>query len=176
MELDEIVDRMSIIDVITRYARSVDRQDFELARSCYHADAFDDHGRYKGDVDGLIDFFRVLGATLRITTHQMGTPHIELVGDTAWVETYCLFRRDSYNATPEDAVMQGLRYLDKFERRQDKWAIVHRQVVLDWEQSGAHAAMPPSSDAWRRGGHGETDPSYDFFKEAAAATAESPST
>jgi 3-phenylpropionate/cinnamic acid dioxygenase small subunit len=169
MKLEEIADRISITDVITRYARSVDRQDFDLARTCYHPDAFDDHGRYKGDVNGLIDFFRTLGATLRVTTHQMGTPHIELVGGTAWVETYCMFRRDSYHASPQDAVLQGLRYLDRFEKRHGQWAIAYRQVVLDWEQSGALAPTPPSSATWSRGDHGEHDPSFEFLRAAKAA-------
>ena len=54
MTLDDLIDREQIRDVIYRYARGVDRRDYELVRSCYHPNATDDHGSYKGDVDGFI--------------------------------------------------------------------------------------------------------------------------
>ena|ERR1035441_5268750 len=166
MDLTELEDRVAITDVLMRYARAVDRQDFDLARTCYHPDAIDDHGRFRGGLDQLIEFFEKLGPTLRITTHQMGTPLIELVGDTAWVETYCLYRRESHGAALEDAVMQGLRFLDRFERREGFWKVAERQVVLDWEQSGGQAPNPPSGATWSRGAHGIDDPSVPFFAKA----------
>jgi ketosteroid isomerase-like protein len=164
----ELVDRGAITDVLLAYAHAVDRQDFALARGCYHPDAVDDHGRYHGDLDGLIEFFETLGPTLRATTHQMGPPWIRLDGDVALVETYCLYRRESHGAPPEQAVVQGLRYLDRFERRDGRWAIAHRQVVLDWEQSGAAPPTIPSGPTWSRGGYGGTDPSALFFGSAGA--------
>jgi hypothetical protein len=49
---------MAIQDVLYRYARGVDRRDWELVRSVYHPDATDDHGGYRGGVDGLLDYLR----------------------------------------------------------------------------------------------------------------------
>lgn len=155
-------DRLAITDVLLAYAHAVDRQDFDLARRCYHSDAVDDHGRYQGGVDGLIEFFRTLGPTLRRTTHLMGPPWIRLQGDTALVETYCLYRRETHGAPPEHAVLQGLRYLDRFERRDGRWAVAVRQVVLDWEQSGATEPVVPSGPTWSRGALGADDPSVPF--------------
>lgn len=169
MDLDELIDRATITEVLTRYAHAVDRQEFEVARTCYHPDATDNHGRYHGDLDGLIEFFCSLGASLRCTTHQMGTPHMVLVGDTAWAETYCIYRRETVDAAPEDAVVQGLRYLDRFERRAGIWRIAARQVVLDWEQAGACAPTPPSPATWTRGALGDDDPSQSFFSAATKA-------
>ncbi len=58
MTPDELVDRELIRDLVQRYARGVDRRDFELVRSCYHADAIDEHGPYVGGVDGFVEFLR----------------------------------------------------------------------------------------------------------------------
>ncbi|MEY3566868.1 MAG: hypothetical protein RLZ19_882, partial [Actinomycetota bacterium] len=48
MNIDEVVAREHIRDVVYRYARGVDRRDFDLVRSCYHPDATDDHGPFTG--------------------------------------------------------------------------------------------------------------------------------
>jgi hypothetical protein len=164
VEPAELADRAAISDLLLYYAHAVDRQDFQMARACYHSDATDNHGRYSGGLDGLIAFFEQLGSTLRGTTHQMGPPWIRFAGrDLARVETYCIFRRERYDDPPGHAVLQGLRYLDRLERRDGRWAIAGRQVVLDWEQSGALPPAVPSGPTWSRGGVGATDPSASFF-------------
>ena len=43
----------------------------------------------------------------------------------------------------ERSVAQGLRYLDRFERRAQRWAIARRTVVLDWEHVFEPAAASP---------------------------------
>ncbi|MBC3191100.1 nuclear transport factor 2 family protein [Pseudonocardia sp. C8] len=160
-----VADRIAITDVLLCYAHAVDRQDLDLARSCYHPDAVDDHGRYSGGVDGLIEFFAALGSTLRRTFHQMGPPWIRFTGPgTALAETYCLYRRETHDSAPEDAVLQGLRYLDRLERRDGRWAIAERTVVLDWEQSGARAPAVPAGPTWKRGALGDADPSAPFLR------------
>jgi hypothetical protein len=136
----------------------------EVARACYHPDATDNHGRYSGGIGGLITFFEQLGSTLRCTTHQMGPPWIRFADrDIALVETYCIFRRERNDDPPEQAVLQGLRYLDRVDRRDGRWAIARRQVVLDWEQSGAIPPAIPSGPTWSRGALHAADPSASFF-------------
>src|SRR5690606_34766002 len=48
--IQEMLDRESIRNVVWRLCRAMDRADIELFRSCYHEDAWDDHGYYKGPV------------------------------------------------------------------------------------------------------------------------------
>ena len=48
MDLETLIAKQEITDVVYRYARGIDRLDFELVRSCYHPDAYDDHGAFKG--------------------------------------------------------------------------------------------------------------------------------
>jgi hypothetical protein len=164
LRFNRLADRAEIDEVLARYCRGVDRCDEALLADVYHPDATDDHGRYSGGVDGLIDFFESLGSTLRCTTHQMGPPWIRFAdADTALVETYCLYRRETHGSPPEQAVMQGLRYLDRLERRDGRWAIAARRVVLDWEQSGSGAPAVPSGPTWSRGAHGPDDPSTPFL-------------
>lgn len=169
MDLETLLARAEITDVLTSYVRGADRNDWQLVRRCYHPDATDDHGLYSGDIDGLITFLRSIASTLTATFHQLGPPHIEVDGDAARVETYCLgwYERATSNQTTL-SIAQGLRYLDKFERRDDRWAIANRIVVLDWEHVRPSDPTVPAP-SWRRGARGENDPSFTFFRGSTAS-------
>lgn len=47
----EWTDRQEIHDVVLRYCRGIDRLDFGLVRSAYHADAVDHHTGFDGSVE-----------------------------------------------------------------------------------------------------------------------------
>ena len=47
--LQRLIDKDEIRDVMARYCRGVDRADWDLVRSTYHTDAYDDHGDYRGN-------------------------------------------------------------------------------------------------------------------------------
>ena len=123
-DLATLVARAEITDVLTRYVRGVDRNDWDLVRSCYHGDAVDDHGLYSGGVGGLIVFLTDLAGTLTSTSHLLGPPLIEVDVDidAARVETYCLgwYERSGRDASTW-SIAQGLRYLDHFECRAGQW-------------------------------------------------------
>lgn len=164
MDLATVLARAEITDVLTRYVRGADRNDWALVRSCYHPDATDDHGLYAGDVDGLIDFLAGVAATMTSTSHQLGPPHIHVDGDTARAETYCL---GWYERPGSDdaiwSIAQGLRYLDRFERRNGSWGIASRIVVLDWERVFTPDRPSVPAASWQRGARGDADPSSSFF-------------
>ncbi|MBE7324756.1 nuclear transport factor 2 family protein [Nocardioides sp. Y6] len=165
-DLDELASRLEIQNVIARYAHAVDRRDFDTVRECYHEDAYDDHGRYKGGLDGLIDYMHALAAKLVSTYHLMGTPYIEVDGDTARVETFSIYRRELIGDAP---VLSGLRYADTFERRDGRWRIAKRLVILDWEHLAGGDPRMPCGPEWLRGALGEQDPAYAMFQRPQSA-------
>jgi hypothetical protein len=48
--LQRLLDKQDIYETLCRYARGVDRGDWDLVRSTYHEDAYDSHGDYQGDI------------------------------------------------------------------------------------------------------------------------------
>ena len=136
-----MLDAQEIRDVLHRYSRGVDRGDWELLRGSYHADAFDDHGPYKGDVPGLIDWLKDRFADVEDSTHFLGQTLVVFTGaDCALAETYFLSRRllpptpeQSTRLGSEDMVCREVwgRYADEFERRGRQWAVSRRVVVID---------------------------------------------
>ena len=139
--LQRLVDKDAIRDAMARYARGVDRGDWELLRSTYHADAWDDHGEYKGPVDGLIEWLDRRFAGADNSMHFLGNCLIEFAGvDLALVETYFVSRRlrpptdaERSVAGEKDAMCREAwgRYVDRFERREGQWRVAHRTVVIE---------------------------------------------
>ncbi len=168
--LERLLAREDIREVLARYARGVDRADGALLKSCYHADAIEEHGgNYTGNaheyVDGAIPRIRNMGAM----QHILGTSHVEFDGNTAWVETYILtFARFSANGKDTDTFTGG-RLVDRFECRAGQWKIAHRRTVFDWNRD------EPSNEGWcnglfdtakpgmRLGRKDGQDPSYERF-------------
>jgi len=139
--LQRLADRAEIQDALCRYARAVDRGDWDLLRTTYHPDAYDDHFDYKGDLEGLVKFLDERFASTDNSTHFLGNCLIEFGGiDVALVETYFASRRlrspssDEMNALqPGDMICRQAwgRYLDRFERRNGDWRVARRVVALE---------------------------------------------
>ena len=55
-DIQELIDRTRIYDVLTRYCRALDRCDVDLMRSVYWDDARDDHGVFNGGAQEFAEF------------------------------------------------------------------------------------------------------------------------
>lgn len=137
--LRRLIDERQIRDAMCRYARGVDRGDWDLVRTGYHADAMDEHGDYVGDIDGFIEWLDRRFKGIDNSMHFLGQTLIEFAGpDVALVETYFVSRRLS---PPKQGDVAGAgdalareawgRYVDRFERRGGAWKVAHRTVVLE---------------------------------------------
>ena len=162
MELEELVGRHEIEQVILRLARATDRRDPEAIRACYHADGFDDHGAFQGSPAEFAEWVPKVLAMFASTQHFLSPPRIEREGDVASVETYCTAHHVTPASDPggeRDSVM-GLRYLDRFERRGGVWRIARRTCVWDYTYIVPVTEKWPLGPEFRRGSPDRNDPSY----------------
>jgi ketosteroid isomerase-like protein len=129
-----LLDKLEIYELLARYARGIDRRDWDLVRSCYHEDAIDDHGAYHGDVDGFIAWVAERHARIEQSMHFLGNVLIELDGDVAFSETYLTtFAHETSAGAPTQYAHSGCRYVDRLERRDNgPWRIAERHVVLEF--------------------------------------------
>jgi SnoaL-like domain len=136
--LDELVAKQAITDVLHRYCRGIDRRDWELVRSSYHPDAYDDHAIYRGERDGLIEFFKdFLTSNCAATRHSLSNILINVDGDTAGAESYVhawhrMLPEPGAEDSPAKNLIMGARYVDRLERRDGEWRLANRLVVSDW--------------------------------------------
>ena len=135
MTIDDLVAQQEIRDVLIRYTRGVDRMDLELVRSCYWPGAHDDHGAFQGTVEEFLEWLEVL-RYYESTMHFIGNQLVELDGDTARAESYCVayHRRSAQDGEEGHDLVLGLRYVDRMERRGDEWRIADRRCAFDWSR------------------------------------------
>jgi len=139
--LKRLLDKQEIYEALCRYAQGVDRGDWDLVRSTYHEDAYDSHGDYQGDINGLIAWLENLFTGVDNSMHFLGNCLIDFTNDNfALVETYFASRRlraptgeELKFAKTTDAISRDYwgRYVDHFERREGQWRVLHRTVVTE---------------------------------------------
>jgi hypothetical protein len=172
-------DRFRIEQVMRRWARAVDRRDWPLVRSVFHPDATDDHGMYKGGIDGLLDWLDARHAWISKSMHVLGNISIEFAGpDLSLCESYVVAYQQ-YDASagadpghikaalgervepadlPIDVVMPA-RYVDEVTRRDGVWRISNRVTIFEGRYFLA-ADDIPLDPAWTVGRRDKSDPLY----------------
>jgi hypothetical protein len=159
-----LLDERAIRETLHRYGRGVDRMDRALTRSCWHADGSADYqGMFTGGVDALLDWMWKLHARMETHSHQMTSMLIEVAGERAASETYVTvaLRSKGDRSAARDILSRG-RYVDRWSRRDGRWAIDHRIYLNDWMTFLPVPAEPTSPITGRRDAE---DASYAAFAE-----------
>jgi hypothetical protein len=158
-----LLDKQSIYEVLVTYCRGVDRCDEDLIRSAFHEDSYDDHGYWKGPGHELAPFLadRLRNAN-SATTHSITNVLIELDGDLARSESQVHATLIRKGSDPVVVDVVGARYLDRLSRRDGRWRIEHRIVVLDWLGTEVWPDSAPAvpTEGFARGARCPEDPSY----------------
>ena len=164
-ELAGLLAERAIRRVLMRYARGIDRRDFALVASCYHPGATDDHGSFRGTIEEFIPWVRTSLERFDTTMHFLGNVLIDLEPrpepdsgvEVAHVETYCV----AYHRLRDRDVdsIAGLRYVDRFERREGEWRIADRTIVVEWNRVD-DVVSPGFGPDYTRGAQDHTDLVY----------------
>ena len=127
--LQELAEKAAIRELMTRYARSNDRRDFDSMTSTFTADAYASYGDWERQgVENIVG--RLAYNRPHRATHFLGDQDIRIDGDSAEVETYAI----AYSRVEgtESMRMSGLRYQDKMVRQDGQWLVRHRVLLTDW--------------------------------------------
>jgi hypothetical protein len=145
-QIDTLWAEREIRNALHRFCRGADRRDYEILRSAFHDDAWDDHGPYAGSVDGFVEWQKSRHPNIEQCMHAIANCLIEIEGDVAFTETYCI--ATLHEAHQEGGYVRssvGCRYIDRFENRGPGWRIALRQVVYEWLSAERVAAIAPSA-------------------------------
>ncbi len=138
-EIDEVVAKLAITDVLHRYARGLDRMDIPMTLSCWHPGGTDDHAPlFSGTAAGFVEWLWPVHAAMTMTRHVVTNVMIEVNGDKAASECYwtVTLRPRDEEGQLYNQIGQG-RYIDQFEKIDGVWAIRHRQSIGDrWHYRG----------------------------------------
>jgi ketosteroid isomerase-like protein len=154
-QLQELLDKQALFELVYRYARAVDRNDGELLLSCYHPDAYQHQGYYEGGPEGLLAALQAYVMTANVPgplQHSMSNAVFEVKGDVAYGESYCQMRMV---AASGEINLGMCRYVDRFERRDGVWKIIHRRTIMEQRRPGLKPAP------FLKGSRDRSDPSYE---------------
>jgi 3-phenylpropionate/cinnamic acid dioxygenase small subunit len=133
-QLQALVDRAEIENLLARYAAALDGHDWGLLATCFTTDA-----RYRfahaGDVVGFEAIAEVCRASLEpldASQHLIGSPHVEVEGDRA--RSRCSFQAQHVRREAEGGrnyVVAGT-YVDELCRTDAGWRIERRELQRVW--------------------------------------------
>jgi hypothetical protein len=145
-QLELLILKFDIEQALFRYARGVDRKEWDLVRSAYHADATDLHGAFEGGIDGLIEHLIQRHENIEQSVHAITNILVELEAPgVALAESYFVCYQRLKSAQKIEKVIRAAdvgpaetlqitvvgRYLDRFELRDGSWRIARRKVAFD---------------------------------------------
>ncbi len=135
MDASALADREAIRAVLHGYALAVDRKDRDAVARCFTPDCAYDGALARGTIADALEALVAAFARYERTMHVVGTQAIDLDGDRARAETYCV----AYHIHADGAERTvGVRYVDALVRTTDEWRICERTVRVVWERtSGA---------------------------------------
>lgn len=139
--LQDLIDRQSILDCVSRNARGCDRHDSDLITASYHSDGIDEHGASNTvpgpEYAGWANKAHAAGSIQNL--HHITTHHCEIDGDIAHAESYVigLF----FNSDGSTARLLAGRYVDRLERRKGEWRIAIRRCTVEVGMTGTAEFM-----------------------------------
>lgn len=142
--LGELLDKQELTELVYRYARAVDRKDFDRLGALYHPDGEHDHGGlFSGRPQAFIDWLKASMGAVE-TQHLIANALFVVEGDSARGEIYTV--NFHHNPATASNYVAGGRYLDHYVRHEGAWVFARRLRVVDWSeerpaQAGATAAL-----------------------------------
>lgn len=158
-DVQYLMDRRAIEDVVHAHARGHDRFDVDLLTAAYHSDGIDEHGASainKGpDYAEWANAIHAGGS--QICLHNITTHNCEFDGDTAHSESYVLV--GLLNPDGKSVRFINGRYIDRLEKRGGLWKIALRRCTVDLLIAGDASIL--EMPQFKAGGYikGARDPS-----------------
>lgn len=131
--LREVVDRLDVAQVLSRYAQGWDTKDYDLVKSCFTPDASIRYGTLPPFPGGFPEFFELEAATIsqiKATQHLIGNLHVTVDGDTAYCTSYV--QASHYDDEGRQIWTTGGRYDDIMIRTPEGWRIRDRSFSRQW--------------------------------------------
>jgi len=169
--LRELIAKQEIALNLALHSRGVDRGDYPMLRSAYHADADFSYGApAMALIRGLADSQKNLPGTL----HRTSNMWIRLTSEaTAVSESYVIAHLETSEAGQSTQRLIGGRYLDKHAQKDGAWRLMRRTYLLEWNVNQPSTGVWPETSGAMfapRGGKGSADPGAVLLESWSAAS------
>ncbi|MGD0107493.1 MAG: nuclear transport factor 2 family protein [Rhodopila sp.] len=168
--MQQLLDKQAIYELMCRYCRGVDRMDKELTLSCFWPGAIDihvgAHGMYRGSVEEFLDAEWESWKVFTASQHHLCNHLCEVDGDQALAETYqfSLYWKEPGD-DPKHNWLNSNRYIDRFERQNGEWRIIHRELYRNFSVIIQPVNFPSAANGWPMPSQDRNDPAYRTLKK-----------
>ena len=139
LDLQRLLDRAAIQDVLVRYFQGIDAANAQQVRSCFTDDVragYDGRSSVNG-IEALMGSFLAFrnraSGQWKATTHFLGNLSFKLLrDDSAETECYAFACLVTPGAASDQLTVRSLRYLDRLRKTKQGWRICDRVQTLDW--------------------------------------------
>ena len=162
-EMQVLADKLAIRDVLSKYCRGLDRMDKAMVLAVFSDDCTAlYYDIYEGTGHGFVEWVWEAHAAMERHSHQITNALIEVDGDSAVSESYVTVVLWMESPELTEITARG-RYLDRWQRRDGQWKIVHREHVLD---THARNGIPLKDEVNSESRRDQSDPSFKFIARA----------
>ncbi|WP_420640115.1 nuclear transport factor 2 family protein [Candidatus Poriferisocius sp.] len=139
-----MTDRLELADLVATYARCVDRKDPAGVAACFAPDGvlrridLPSGGSLLGERTGRDEITQAISRMpYHSTFHFLGQQQIDITGDTASGETYCIAHHLTVpeDGSPSTDFIMFIRYQDEFVRLAEGWRFAGRELHIDWTET-----------------------------------------
>jgi hypothetical protein len=135
-ELQRLIDRQEIVDVLLRYASTIDAKDYVGLRATFADDVrgqFGEHTVVHG-ADELLRWIDEMTATATWQHHMLNVYHVDFVSDTeARTLTYHTSHQTTADA-PGTCRKIVARYYDTVRKVDGRWVIADKYMQIGWTE------------------------------------------
>jgi 3-phenylpropionate/cinnamic acid dioxygenase small subunit len=157
-------------DTLYRIARCVDRRDWTGLQKLVGEGCFFDYGVYRGGFSGLAEWLSAQHEHIIRSSHLIGNVIVEFSeSGVALVESYVTSSQRRIDPDDGGAIFDVntfARYVDRFERENQRWRIKKRMLVVD--NTRRHPVAPEVAGAQSGLPMGRRDAEDILWKERAA--------
>jgi hypothetical protein len=142
LDLEQLADQLELRQIAADYARGVDVPDGEAVAELFLADGVlrichrgkDEPFSQREGREAIATAMAGL-RRYETTLHVIGNQYIDVTGDSATGETYCL----AHHIRPVEGkglmnYVMGIRYLDEYRRTDDGWKIAVRELQVEFTE------------------------------------------
>ena len=132
----ELQDREKLRDTVMLYAAGADQRDKALWSKILADDcSMEGPGFQKDGIAECLESIDQLKQMFVKTRHNILNHNVDIKGDTAQGETYCIADHIIDVDGRQHILSWHIRYQDKWIRSGSDWKFTHRKLILDWEET-----------------------------------------
>lgn len=142
--LQELEDKQALRELVTRYARAVDRADRELLAGVFAEGAQVENGAFAGPANEFVAAC-LNRPELERSFHSVSNEFFAVDGDGARGEVYVIAVATWNKGGEKTDTLVGGRYVDEYRKEGGQWKIARRTFVHEWNMSF------PTTAVWDEG-------------------------